>query len=338
MRTPFSIVALFALAVTACTTITADDRRVISAHLENAAQYYDAGHYQNAFQQWGKALELDPDEERARLGQAMALYRLGLQDTKEGIASLEEAERRLTALRGGAIGDQSWKAELGFALVQMRWAEAYDKVARVHEANAAAGRAHDPAKRAEALRERAQRGAAAERSFQAVRADSRTEPNFQLTAWLGLAKMTALRGAYEESLEWCRKFEEQVTRSREFWEKQPDSYAAKLFGVALQEAELRDVLANTLFKLGRLDAAERELDRLVALQPSRASAYVNRGMLREARAAWDLARSDYGSFLRLTDLASDDPAVLEAEKRRYLCEERLAAEDEAIDRGVRPPR
>lgn len=341
MRLPAALPALalaFCLAALAgCRTITAEDRRVIAAYVENAAQYYDGGHYPNAYQQWGKALEIDPDEERARLGQAMALYRMGLEDTKEGLGNLAEAERRLAALRGGELGDQSWKAEIGYALVQMRWAEAYDRVVRVQEANAAAGRPHDAQKAAQAREERPRRGAAAERSFKAVLADPRVEPNFQLTCWIGLAKMTALRGAYEESLEWCRKYEAQVVKSREFWAKRGPSYESKLLGAELQEAELRDVLGNTLFKLGRFEEAEAELDRLVAVQPSRANAYLNRGMLREARGAWDLARSDYGNFLRLTDLPSEDPAVLEAEKRRFLCEERLAAEDARLERGARQP-
>jgi tetratricopeptide (TPR) repeat protein len=338
MRLPGLLLVATLTVLGGCRTITAEDRRVIAAYLENAAQYYDGGHYPNALQQWGKALELDPDEEKARLGQAMALYRMGLEDTKEGLGNLAEAERRLAALRGGELGDQSWKAEIGYALVQMRWAEAYDRVVRVQEAHAAAGRPHDPAKAAQARAERPRRIAAAEQSFRTVLADPRVEPNFQLTCWIGLAKMTALRGAYEESLAWCGKYEEQVVRSREFWAKRGPTYETKLLGAEMQEAELRDVLANTLFKLGRFEQAEEQLDRLVAVQPARASAYLNRGMLREARGAWDLARSDYGNFLRLTDLGSDDPTVLEAEKRRFLCEERLAAEDARLQPEAPRPR
>ena len=329
---------VLALALAGCTIVSGEERQLALAYLENAAQYYDAGHYPNAFQQWGKVLAIDPDEQRAQLGQAMAQYQMGQRDTKEGISHLTDAERRLEALRDGALGDQSWKAELGYALVQQRWADLYDKAARLHEANQAAGRPFDAVKLATSRAERPRRIALAEAAFQTVRVDERTLPNFQLTVWLGLARLTAMRGAYEESLGWCRKYEEQVSKSREYWARQSEEYASKLFGAELQEAELRDVLGNTLFKLGRFAEAEKELDRLVVLQPARAAAYLNRAILREARGAWDLARSDYDRFLQLADLASDDPSLLEAEKRRLLCEDRLAAEDARMEQTLPPPR
>ena len=335
--TSTAVVAL-ALALAACSTLTTEDRQVASAYVENAAQYYDAGHYLRAYQQWDKALGIDPDEERAQLGQAMALYQLSREDSKEGLARLTEAERRLQVLRDAELGDQSWKVELAFALVQERWAELYERAIRVHELRVSQGQKVDPAKLTEAQEALPGRIAAAEKSLRRVLGDSRTEPNFQMTAWLGMARMTSLRGAYVESLAWCRKYETQVVQSREFWEKQGDTYATRLFGARLQEAELRDVLANTLFKLERFDEAEKELDRLIAIQPQRANAYLNRGRLREAHNSWDLARSDYGKFLELTDLPENDPVVLEAGKRRILCEERLAAELERMEDDLSVPR
>lgn len=332
------LLALAALAQAGCHSISSEEHQLALAYLENAAQYYDAGHYPNAFQQWGKVLEIDPDEERAQLGQAMAQYQMGQKDTKEGLAHLADAERRLDLLRDGALGDQSWKAELGYALLQQRWADLYDRAARIQAANQAAGRPFDAAKLQTAREERPRRIQLAEEAFQTVRNDPRTLPNFKLTVWLGLARLTAMRGAYEQSLGWCSLYEEQVSKSKEFWSKQSEEYASKLLGAELQEAELRDVLANTLFKLGRFQEAESELDRLVKLQPNRAAAYLNRGILRETRGAWDLARSDYDQFLHLTDLETDDPSVLEAQKRRLQCEDRLAAEDAQMDRSLPAPR
>lgn len=331
-RTVRGLLLAVACAVSAaCKSLDSTDRQVLQAYLENAAQYYDAGRYENALQQWGKALALDPDEERALLGQAMALFQLSQGDSREGLTRLGEAERLLGELRDGRLGDQSWKAELGYALVQNRWAEMYELAARVHEAASAQGRpgpsaAEDRARMHERVR-------LAESSFHRVLADSRTEPNFKLTAWIGLARTCALRGAYAESLAWCREFEAQVVQSRRFWEKQGETYESKLFGATIQESELRDVMGNTLFKLGRFEEAEKELSQLVALQPKRASAYLNRGILREARGAWDLARSDFAMFLSQTNLPEDDLNVLEAEKRRLLCEQRLAAE---LERATAP--
>jgi Tfp pilus assembly protein PilF len=318
--------------------VTAEDREVVTAYVENAAAYYDGGHFLRAYSQWDRALAIDPHEDRARLGQAMALYQLGREDTKDGIARLTEAEKRLEELRDGELGDQSWKAELGYALVQLRWAEAFGRVVTIQSANQAAGRPHDAEKLDEARREIPRRAAMADTAFRNVLSSPNVEPNLKLTTWIGLARVTSMRGAYEESLEWARKYEAQVVQSAEFWRKQGDEYASKLFGAELQEAELRDVLANTLFKLGRFDESEKELDRLIGLQPERASAYLNRGVLREARSAWDLARSDFARFLSTTTLPSDDPAVLEAEKRRILCEERLESENERLQRSLPPAR
>ena len=114
----------------------------------------------------------------------------------------------------------------------------------------------------------------------------------------------------------------------------PAHDAITAMGARLQEADLRDVLANTLFKLNRFADAEEQLDKLIALQSNRADAYLNRGIVRETRAAWDLARADYGKYLELTNLKDDDAIVLEAKKRRLLCEERLAAEIERDENAV----
>jgi tetratricopeptide (TPR) repeat protein len=337
-RSLTSLALVLCLAVASCKSTTAEDAQVVSAYLENAAQYYDSTHYLRAYQQWQKALELDPDEERAQLGQAMALYQLGREETKEGVERLTESERRLEALRRGGLGDQSWKAEIGYALVQQRWADLYDRALRLEAANADAGRPVNEEKRALAEKEIPRRIDLSAKSYRAVLADKRTEPNLQMSCWLGLARLALLNGEFEESLEWCAKYEKQVVRSAKFWETQGESYASKLFGARLQEAELKDVRANTLFKLNRFQEAEQELDRLLALQPERADAYLNRAMIRETRAAWDLAGADYRKYLDLTDRKEDDLVVLEAKKRCLLCEERVAAQDERIIESGPSPR
>lgn len=340
MRRRFAAFALVAAASVAasCRANATEDAQIVATYLENAAQYYDAGHYLRAYQQWQRALDLDSDEERAQLGQAMALYQLGREDSKEGLERLAESERRLEELRDGALGEQGWKVEIGYALVQQRWADLYDRALRLETANADAGRPVNEERRSVAADQIPGRIAASEKSFRAVLADKRTEPNLKMTCWLGLARLALLRGAYEESLEWCGLYQEQVVRSAKFWETQGKTYAGKLFGARLQEAELKDVRANTLFKLGRFAEAEAELDRLVALQPERADAFLNRAIIRETRGAWDLARADFGKFLEFTDLKEDDPAVLEARKRQLLCAERVASEDERVIEAAPPQR
>lgn len=327
--------ALLCLIAGACAHVTDEDRQVITVYLENAAQYYDAGHYLRAYQQWGRVLELDDGEERARLGQGMALYQLGREESADGVARLAAAEDALGKLRNGEIA-ASWKADLGFGLVQLRWAELYARKTRKFEADLKEGREVDAAEVALCRAEVPKRVSAAESSFRSVLENPETEPNFHLTCWLGLARSAAARGDWAATVDWARRYEKKVVESKTFWSKQGQEYATRLLGAELQEVELRDTMANCLYKLGRHDEAESELDRIVQIAPNRAAAYLNRAQLRKQRGAWDLARSDFRQFLARSDLPKDSPARLDAEKLLVECEDALAAEDELLRRGQRP--
>jgi tetratricopeptide (TPR) repeat protein len=140
--------------------------------------------------------------------------------------------------------------------------------------------------------------------------------------------MAALRGDWEGALAQAEKYKTKIVESKEFWKKQGSEYSTRLFGAELQEAELRDVMANCLYKAGRHDEAETELGHLIEVQPARASAYLNRGMMRYRRAAWDLARADLRRFLALTDLPQDDAVSMEAMKALVVAEERVAEDED----------
>ena len=74
------MLAVTAAATAGCTSfggLTKTERQTVALYLENAANYYDAGRYDSAYQQWTMALNMDPTRDKARLGQAMALYQLG---------------------------------------------------------------------------------------------------------------------------------------------------------------------------------------------------------------------------------------------------------------------
>lgn len=324
-----ALLALSGLAaLPSCASGMSEEGLTAQTYLENAAQYYDTGHYLRAYQQWEKVLEIDPSEDRAILGQAMALYQMGREESPDGVARLGEAERRLDELRRTGPADSAWKAELGHALAQQRWAELYDRKLRKLEADEAAGTL--PAGGADQLRtvraELPKRIGAAEKGYRAVLDDKRTEPNFHLTCWLGLSRAAAMRDDWQGAYEWARKYEKKVSESKEFWKKQGKEYASKLFGAELQEAELRDVLANCLFKLGRFEESEKELDLLIGLQGTRADAYLNRGVLRHRRKAWDLARSDLRRFLQISSRPKGDPDLLRAAEMLVECEDALEAD------------
>jgi len=330
-----ALLAAALCAAAGCNSLTSENEGELTLYLENAAHYYDAGHYQRAYHQWEQALELDDSNDKARLGQAMALYRLGCANTKEAVPLLADAAQRLDALRREHLGDiPQWRAELGYALTQERWADLYDRKLRKLEEDARRGLDPDP-QTVKSTRLRFESHlAAAHDSFQHVLAGEEKEPRDKLTCWLGLARVAAWRGDLEETLTYARKYQEQVINSKNLWRsgakaspREAIAYEAKLAGAELQEAELLDLMANCSFKLGRLDEAEKHLDQVIAMFPERATAYLNRGRVREQRGDLDLARGDYKKFLVLTDLPEGDTSIIEAARRLSDVEARLAEAD-----------
>ncbi len=339
------VVVAAALGLTACNTVTSENEQAIAVHLENAAQYYDAGHYERAMQQWQKVLDEDSRNDKARLGQGMALYQMGREDSAEGVQRLAQAQQRLEELREEDLDDQQWKVQLGLALVHQRWVELYDLKVRKAAADRAAGRGVDQREGETVEREMASHVREAEVAYHAVLASGDREPVDRLTAWLGLARLAAVRGDLEASLEWAGEYERQIEKSKALWkdmaERSPKEAAiweAKYDGAELQQADVHDLMGSVLFKLGRADEAEAQLEKVLAIAPERASAWLNRGILRQARGDWDLARGDFRQFLALTTLAEDDPAVLEAARRLAEVEERVADEDASFVPGADPQR
>jgi Flp pilus assembly protein TadD len=338
-------VALYVLVVTymtqACTTLGTEDRKQLTLHLENAAQYYDQGHYNRAYQQWGLALQVDPLNGKGRLGQAMALYQLGLEEAPVGISRLELATEELDELRYEDLDGLEWQAELGYALCNDRWVSLYfRKVRQLNYEKEIEGETDEEEleiARAELIR----RALIAEKSYLSVHSGER-EAQFQLTCLVGLAKMAAFRTDYEASLGYARDYEQQIVRSKRLWRDAVDRYPReaalwdqKLHGAELQEAELRDLIANVLFKLDRIDEAESELNVVIELDPERAGAFLNRGILRQTRKDWDRARQDLRTFLAMTVRTDDDPSVVEARRRLKVVESRVREEDEAAVERLR---
>ncbi len=340
IRTTSRLLALLVLAAlaAACGTLTKADRKQLSLYLENAANYYDRGHYERAFQQWDRARSIDAENEKARLGQAYALWRLGQNLTPEGVARLTESERRFDVLVDEPLGDQGWKAQLGYGLVHEQWVDLFAERIAIDDVRRVQGDPVDEAQAAENRRQKLIHVAKAEAGFRAVLDGPQQEMVDQLTCMLSLAKLAWHRDDLEATLTHARQYETAVVRSKDLWRDgmarfpaDAAIYEAKIYGAELQEAELRDLQANVLYKLGKQDEALAELDKVIALQPKRSDAYLNRGQLHEERELWDLAASDYRRFLQLTELPETDATVLDASRRMLRCQaeadrERAAAE------------
>ena len=327
-----------AFVLTACQSVVGTgDRGRLALYLENAAQYYDQAHYERAYHQWDKALEIDPLNDKARLGQGMALYQMGRFEETEAVPRLAAAEERLEELRHEDLDGQEWKAELGYGLVQDRWVQLYDRKIRQLEARRAKTGETDEAELGVAREQLTRRIGLAERSYKSVLGGGEQEAQYQLACLMGLAKMAALRGDYDECLGQARLYEEHVVKSKRLWRdamerfpKDAPLYEQKLRGAEQQEAELRDVLGNVLFKLGRMEDALAELDTVIDLDTTRASAYLNRGIVRQRLGHWDLARQDLRTFLAMTESGPDDPSVVEASERLAAVEVELDLENRRL--------
>lgn len=338
LRTAAVAVALLALA--GCSSLKSVDRAKKTLYQQNAAQYYDQGHYERAYQQWDSVLSIDPEDDKARLGQAMALYQLGRQESPEAVERLAMADERLAKLRRMHLEGLNWQAELGHALVQERWVELYDRKVRQLESERVTSGSTDEQELATARAELSSRLDQAQAGFEQVLGGGEREAQYQLTCILGLSRIAALRGDLEQSLQHAHDYEAKVTSSKKLWKeaierfpREAPLYELKLQRAEAQEAELRDLMGNVLFKLDRLEEAERELDVVLDLVPTRESAYLNRGIVRQALERWDHARSDLQTFLDITKLPDDDPSVVEAARRLAEVEQRLAEEDEALRRA-----
>ncbi len=339
-------VLVLACLTQACTTLGTEDRKTLTLHLENAAQYYDQAHYLRAHQQWGLALEVDPLNGKARLGRSMALYQLGLEESPTGVARLQLASEQLDELRYEDLDGLEWQAELGYALVNDRWVSLYSRKVRLLKYELATeGKESEQTEKAEELElaqsELQRHASLAETAYASVHGGER-EAQYQLTCMVGLAKMAAFRGDYEASLEYQKEYEEQIVRSKRFWRDSIERYPReaalweqKLHGAERQEAELRDLIANVLYKLGRIEEAEFELNVVIELDPERDSAFLNRGILRQTRKDWDRARQDLRTFLAMTARDADDASVIEAKRRLAEVEARVREEDEAAVERLR---
>jgi Tfp pilus assembly protein PilF len=335
---------LAACALAGCNSLSSETEGPLASYLDNAAQYYEGGHYQRAYQQWDLALQIDPEDQHARLGQAMALYQLGRVEAPGAITPLTQATDRLQQLTNEDFGRDQWKVELGVGLAHVRWCDLYDRKIRKIAEDEKAGVAPDKVKLAEAKAEFARHLDIADRAFQSVLGGEEKAPRDRLTCWLSLAHVAYWRGDLAKSLDYANLYLKQVVSSETLWKNQQrdepqaaEVYKGKFTGAQLQEADLRDLMGAVLFRLGRVDEAEKELSQVIKMFPQRATPYLNRGVIRQMRGDDDLARADLRRFLSLTDLRENDPSILEAARRLAEVEGRLAAQ-EIKDRDEPPPR
>lgn len=330
---------LLALAAAAASACVSDDREILGSetYLHNAQGYAEGGHYDQALDQFRRALELDPSSHKALLGEATCLYWLGTGETQAAGRSILEAEEKIAALDPEDFGDQGWKVRLTAGMVHARLAELWTRKADLARGSPSSG---DTLAREEirAAEEAAARhDQAAGPLFLEVLAEE-DEPlaRNNLTALVFLATRSALRAstpaAYDEALGYFRRYEAELGKSKDLWiamKKREPEYAGiydrKLQAAEAQEVRLRDLVANIHYKRRQHEASLAELDRILAIDPRRARAWLARAQNHEETGRWGDAADDYRRFLELTDLPAANPDVVRAVDRMALCERKARA-------------
>ncbi len=325
------------LAAAACASD--DDRENLGAetYLYNAQGYVDGGHYEQALIMFRRALEVSPENRKALLGEASVLYWLGSKETPGAGAAILEAAEKAERLDAEKYGENAWKVHLTQGMIHARIADLWGRKAAAARTAASKEDAteRDAAAAEEAEGRRDEAAARATACFKTVlAAEDQPLARNNLSALFYLARQGCLQARapedYAEPILYLRRFEEEVGKSKKLWtemmKREPDLaevYKAKLQGAESQEIELRDLVANILFKQRRHEESIVELDKVIALDPYRATAFFNRGRNHEELGKLGAAADDYRRFLMLTDLPPGSPQVIEAAERREKCEKAL---------------
>jgi tetratricopeptide (TPR) repeat protein len=331
-------VALALTAVLAAGACASDDDREdlgVETYLHNAQGYVDGGHFEQALIMFRRALEVAPENHKAMLGETSVLYWLGAKEAPGAGGAILEAAEKADRLDPEAYGENAWKVHLTQGMIHARLSELWGR--KADAARKAAGgeeSGDDPG----ALEAESNREAEADRatvSFKAVlAAEDQPLARNNLSALFYLARQGCLRAKtpedYAEPIGYLRRYEEEVGKSKKLWtemmKREPDLaevYKFKLKSAESQEIELRDLVANILFKQHRHEQSIEELDKVIALDPYRAAAFFNRGRNHEELGKFGAAADDYRRFLMLTELPPGSPQVVEAAERKEKCEKAL---------------
>jgi len=333
---------VFALALAACTSSSDQTQEDHTAqfHVENAQRLYDGNHYRRALQQFDKALALDAENQPALLGRAWCLLFLAEQRARNGDRqaddTLAEAELAFNGLSELDFGANQFKIELGLGKVHVIYGDLFAARASMLENRSkdrTASESQDLAWHT-TIKERDTEYNKARGYFKAVlaRKDNRDARN-NLTALIHLARIAVIQRDYAEALVHAERYLGQVEKSKNLWvqssvrfPRDKGIWEAKLAGAVTKEIEVRDLIADILYKLGRLELAEKELTQLIFLSPERTDSYLNRGIVRDELGQKREALGDYKSFMlraaRL-DMDAGDPRVLKSTERIIELEKEL---------------
>jgi tetratricopeptide (TPR) repeat protein len=325
-----------------------DDAYTVEFFNNNAQHYYDGGDYTRAMQQFEKALELEPSNEVALLGQAWCQVFLAEGNILRGdpLAAdlLERARDSFAALSEEDLDQNQYKVDLGFGKVHVLYGDLYTARVDLIKSELVHRPEGDPL--AGTLRtteaQRLESYTQARVLFESVLANE-DDPGARdnLTALIQLARIAVIQKDYAGALLYAERYRQQVRRSKELWVRSMKDFPEdkpiwemKLAGAVAKEVEVLDLIANAYYKLGQLELARDELDRLLLLDPYRTDAYLNRGILRQSLGDARGALEDFQEFMRRAaglDLEYTDHRVIEATRRIMAIEKELGLQSSVPD-------
>jgi len=341
---------VFALVLAACSSSNdqTPEQHTAQFHVENAQRLYDGHHYRRSLQQFNKALALDTENQAALLGRAWCLLFLAEQRARSGDRqaddTLAETELAFADIVELDYGANQFKITLGLGKVHVIYGDLYAARADLLEGRSVArtsSETQDIAWHA-TIKERNTEYSKARGYFKAVLAQKdNAGARDNLTALIHLARIAVIKRDYAESLVYAERYLSQVEQSKNLWvessvrfPRDKGIWEAKLAGAVTKEIEVRDLIADILYKLGRLELAEKELTQLIFLSPERTDSYLNRGIVRDELGRKEEALEDYRSFMvraaRL-DLEATDKRVLKATERIIELEKELDLPSTILD-------
>lgn len=319
---------LTALALGACHSLSEEDQDKLAGYRERARLYYEnttrdnPGGFQRAMDQIERGLALEPEDYGLNLLRAMvALRQYQFARRPEYLAQAETAFAQVSELRSG--DDHSPQYWLGFGMAQLFLGQNQRAEADAIQESLKQAPPGDPfcdQKDAKSREHEAKARAylmEAKRCFQRlIDRDTMTiESHFRLAqANTFLREFPAAIENAQKHLDLSVKRQDQIQKRILATDnaREERSLFAEQQDLAEQEKDVRGQLAHLFFKLGRHEDAVKQLDELLAKDPTRSADYFNRGRSLVQLGRKEEARQDFNNFLRTTRLPPDAPQVVEA--------------------------
>ena len=139
-RAAVAVLALAAAAAASSCASEGDQEQLGTlTYIHNAQGYAEGGHYDQALSQFRRAIEIEPGNSTALLGEATSLYWLGVDETPAGGRYILEAEEKFSVLSPGDYGENAWKVHLLRGMVDSRLSDLWGRKADQARKGAADG-------------------------------------------------------------------------------------------------------------------------------------------------------------------------------------------------------